>query len=113
MNKMRATGPDVLASANIFLSTIEPPQEVFETQTVGNITWGYKHALVDMANLILPPEQKLPDLYGYFYGKNGSSDGEFNVLIGSEDVASLGSILSFDNRTSSANECNAIHGTDG
>lgn len=34
MNKMRATGPDVLASANIFLSTIEPPQKVFETQTV-------------------------------------------------------------------------------
>jgi len=121
MNKMRATGPDVLASANIFLSTIEPPQKVFETQTVRDITWGYKHPLVDMANLILPPEQKLPDLYGYFYGKNGSSDGEFNVLTGSEDVASLGSILSFDNKTSlnawgndsSANECNAIHGTDG
>jgi len=121
MNKMRNTGPDVLASANIYLSTIEPPQKVFETQTIGDVTWGYKHPLVDLANLILPPEQKLPDLYGYFYGKNGSSDGEFSVLTGSEDVSMLGSILSFDNKTklnawgngSTENECNAIHGTDG
>ena len=103
---------------------------------IGDVTWGYKHPLVDLANLILPPEQKLPDLYGYFYGinmvtnledcsyivgKNGTSDGEFDVLTGSEDVSMLGSILSFDNKTklnawgngSAENECNAIHGTDG
>ena len=32
------------------------------------MTWGYKHPLVDMANLILPEDEKLPELYGYFYG---------------------------------------------
>jgi len=121
LNKMRNTGPDLLASANIFIPTIEPKQEVFETNSVADITWGYKHPLVDLANQILPPDQKLPEKYGYFYGKNGSSDGEFSVLTGSQDVSSLGSILSFNNKTrltawgnsSDGAECNAIHGTDG
>ena len=33
------------------------------------MTWGYEHSLVTMANLILPEDQKLPELFGYFYGK--------------------------------------------
>lgn len=36
---------------------------------VEEVTWGYKHPLVDMANLILPEDQKLPELYGYFSGE--------------------------------------------
>ena len=59
--------------------------------------------------------------YDNLAGKNGSSDGEFSVLTGSQDVSSLGSILSFNNKTrlttwgnsSDGAECNAIHGTDG
>ena len=31
---MRATGPDVLQSANIFLEAQDPPQGVFEKRTV-------------------------------------------------------------------------------
>ena len=100
------------------------------------ITWGYKHPLVDLANLILPEEEKLPPLYGYFYGKsgklwhlysfrisgkNGTSDGEFSVSTGGDEVSNLGSIISFNNKTvlttwangSAEAECNAIHGTDG
>jgi len=121
LNKMRNTGPAVLASANIFITTIDPPQHVFETRSVQDITWGYQHPLVDMANLILPPEQRLPPLYGYFYGKNESSDGEFRVLTGAGDVSKLGSILAFNNQSrlstwangSAEAECNAIKGTDG
>jgi len=121
MNKMRNTGPDVLFSANLYLATIEPPQNVFESRTVQEITWGYKHALVDLANLILPEEEKLPPLYGYFYGKNGTSDGEFSILTGGDEVSNLGSIISFNNKTtltawadgSEDSTCNAIHGTDG
>lgn len=121
LNKMRNTGPEVLASANIFLETIKPPQNVFEARTVQEITWGYQHPLVDLANLILPEEEKLPPLYGYFYGKNGTSDGEFSVSTGGDEVSNLGSIISFNNKTvlttwangSAEAECNAIHGTDG
>ena len=36
---------------------------------IGEVTWGYEHSLVTMANLILPEDQKLPELFGYFYGK--------------------------------------------
>ena len=94
ISKMRMTGgPDLLASANAFLEAQDPPQHVFEKRTVskylnGNristehkylyaknlycqvaeITWGYNHSLVTMANLVLPEDQKLPELYGYFYG---------------------------------------------
>jgi len=121
LNKMRNTGPEILASSNIFLETVDPPQRPFETRTVQEVTWGYEHQLVTIANQILPPNEKLPELYGYFYGKNGTSDGEFKVQTGSDDVNNLGSIISFNNETfmtkwangSSEAECNAIHGTDG
>ena len=36
---------------------------------VGEVTWGYEHSLVTMANSFLPEDQKLPELFGYFYGK--------------------------------------------
>ena len=83
-------GPDLLASANAFLEAQDPPQHVFEKRTVSKylnaistildylpllhgcqvseITWGYNHSLVTMANLVLPEDQRLPELYGYFYG---------------------------------------------
>ena len=91
ISKMRMTGgPDLLASANAFLEAQDPPQHVFEKRTVSKylnristildylpklhgcqvaeITWGYNHSLVTMANLVLPEDQRLPELYGYFYG---------------------------------------------
>ena len=34
LNKMRNTGPEILASSNIFLETVDPPQRPFETRTV-------------------------------------------------------------------------------
>jgi len=121
LNKMRNTGPEVLSSANSYLGTLTPIQNVFESKTVQEITWGYQHSLVDLANLILPPDQKLPALYGYFYGKNNTADGEFSVFTGKDEVSNLGSIISFKNKTllttwangSAEAECNAIHGTDG
>ena len=36
---------------------------------VEEVTWGYRHPLVDLANQILREDEKLPELYGYFYGK--------------------------------------------
>ena len=91
ISKMRMTGgPDLLASANAFLEAQDPPQHVFEKRTVSKylnristildylpklhgcqvaeITWGYNHSLVTMSNLVLPEDQRLPELYGYFYG---------------------------------------------
>ena len=44
------------------------PDECYSLQ-VEEVTWGYNHPLVDMANSILPDDQKLPELYGYFYGE--------------------------------------------
>jgi len=87
------------------------------------VTWGYKHPLVDMANLILPEDQKLPELYGYFYGKNNSEDGEFKIFTGVGDVSKLGTIVTFNNKTTEdiwfkseeddGSECNSIKGSDG
>jgi len=121
LNRMRITGPELLKSSQAFLESQDPPQNVFETKTVQEVTWGYKHPLVDLANLVLPEEERLPPLYGYFYGKNNTADGEFIVNTGNDDVSKLGSIISFNNQTrltswangSTQAECNVIHGTDG
>jgi len=120
-NKMRKTGPDVLFSANFYVDTLEPPQSIFESRKVEDVTWGYQHPLVDLANQILPDEEKLPPLYGYFYGKNESADGEFLIETGREEISKLGSIVSFNNENyltkwgnaSTDAQCNKIHGTDG
>merc|ERR1719336_574447 len=90
-----------------------------------------------MANLVLPEDQKLPELYGYFYGKNDTADKEVRILTGKRNWAELGSIVSYDNRTrldswweestedtedekmedsedseDEAGQCNSIRGTD-
>jgi len=122
LTKMRATGPTVLQSANLFLDAHEPPQSVFEKRTVQEVTWGYNHSLVSLANLVLPEDQQLPELYGYFYGKNHTADKPFRIKTGTNDIHDLGSIVNFDNKTrldtwfDDTNEegvCNNIHGTDG
>jgi len=121
LNDMRARGPDMLLGANAFVKTLDPPQNVFETQSIRDLIWGYQHNLVDMANLILQGDKKLPELYGYFYGKNNSLGGEFLVNTGSEDIAKLGQVVKFNNRTTLSawedgdekSECNSISGTDG
>lgn len=135
MNKMRLAGPEVLNSANIFVQTQEPDQRVFETKSVEEVTWGYKHPLVELANQVLREDEKLPELYGYFYGKNNSDDGEIKISTGLGDVTKLGSILTYDNisrvdtwsrsnedssenvtlsvEENNAEECNAIRGSDG
>ena len=69
LSKLRQTGPSLLASGNDFLGSFDPPQGVFEERTVEEITWGYNHSLVSLANLFLEEDQQLPELYGYFYGK--------------------------------------------
>lgn len=122
LTKMRATGPDVLQSANIFLEAQDPPQGVFEKRTVEEVTWGYNHSLVTLANLVLPADQQLPELYGYFYGKNHTAGEQFRIMTGKNDILDLGSIVNFDNKTrldtwyddtSQDKVCNEIHGTDG
>jgi len=119
------TDPDLFASSNSFLNSIDPPQSVFEKKTVGEVTWGYEHSLVTMANLILPENQKLPELFGYFYGKNNTEDKEFQINTGKHDILDLGSIVKYDNKThlsawyddkeaaGDEKTCNRIHGTDG
>lgn len=115
LSKMRATGPEQLLAANYFLGT--QGQEVFERHTVLEATWGFQHPLVDMANQVLPPDQKLPDQFGFFYGKNGSLAKEMETQTGSAGIGSLGQIVRMDNQSSltawEGEECNAIRGTDG
>ena len=91
---------------------------------IGEVTWGYEHSLVTMANLILPEDQKLPELFGYFYGKNDTEEKEFKIDTGKNNILDLGSIVKYDNKThlstwydseeeAGEKTCNRIHGTDG
>jgi len=110
-------------STNFFLESADPPQNVFEKRTVGEVTWGYNHSLVSLANLILPDDQKLPELFGYFYGKNNTEEKEVKINTGKNNILELGSIVNYDNKTKLSTwyddreaedrSCNRIHGTDG
>jgi len=121
INKMRALGPEYLLGITTFLDLQEdPPQNVFEQRTVREITWGHQHALVDLANSILPEEEKLPELYGYFFGKNNSLEDPLLVDTGTNDILSVGKVVKQSNQTKlniwesgKENSCNAIEGTDG
>jgi len=99
LSKLRNTGPSVLESGNAYLGTFDPPQNVFEKRTVQEVTWGYNHSLVHLANLILQEEEILPELYGYFYGKNNSDSGEWNIMTGKSGVNNLGSVVNIEKRS--------------
>jgi len=99
LSKLRLTGPSVLEGGNAYLGVMDPPQHVFEKRTVQEVTWGYNHSLVHLANQILQEEEKLPELYGYFYGKNNTDDGEWNIMTGKTGVENLGDVVNIENRT--------------
>ena len=98
LGQMRAMGPDQLFATNFFLGSQN--QSVFETRTVEEVTWGFPHPLMDLANTILPDDQKLPKLYGFFYGKNNTADDEMVANTGAANIRDLGEIVSFNNQTS-------------
>ena len=66
LTKLRKLGGD-LSAADGLLDLHN--QTVFEVRSVAEVTWGYQHPLVDLANQVLPEEEQLPPLYGYFYGE--------------------------------------------
>jgi len=115
INKMRATGAEQLQAVNYFLKT--KGQEVFERHSVQEVTWGFQHPLVDLANQVLPPDQKLPEQFGFFYGKNGSLGNKLELETGSAGIDTLGHIVSVNNKSKLTvwddEECNSIQGTDG
>jgi len=120
INKMRALGPEYLLGITTFLDSQDPPQNVFEKRTAREITWGYQHDLVDLANTILPPAERLPEKYGYFYGKNNSLEDPVQINTGSKDISVVGKVVKQNNESKlnvwdsgKENICNAIEGTDG
>jgi len=114
LTKLRKLGGD-LSAADGLLDLHN--QTVFEVRSVAEVTWGYQHPLVDLANQVLPEEEQLPPLYGYFYGKNNSAGELITILTGATNLPELGSIVSVDNETEltawEGEECNRIHGSDG
>ncbi|XP_076065666.1 lysosome membrane protein 2-like [Oratosquilla oratoria] len=92
--------------------------EAFVSHTVGELMWGYEDELLRIAKQILPPEKSFPsDKFGFFYDKNGSTDGVFNVFTGKTDMSKYTKIDLFNQEHYlqfwKTKECNKIEGTDG
>jgi len=79
---------------------------------------GIDHPLVKLANDILPEEKQLPtDKYGFFVGKNESTDGMLTMLTGKSDINRIGEIQKFNGKERlsvwNGEACNKIRGGDG
>ncbi|CAL4144053.1 unnamed protein product, partial [Meganyctiphanes norvegica] len=93
-------------------------EDPFAAHTVKELMWGYDDPLLKIAKEIMPPDQQMPfDEFGFFYNKNGSTDGLFNVWTGADDMTQYTEIENFNHEKSlsfwKTDECNDIKGSDG
>lgn len=93
-------------------------QTIISPYKVKDVLWGVDHPLVKLANDILPEEKRLPtDMYGFFVGKNQSTDGILTMRTGKSDIQRIGEILALDGKDRlskwNGDECNKIRGGDG
>ncbi|KAL7633573.1 UNVERIFIED_CONTAM: hypothetical protein RMT77_016106 [Armadillidium vulgare] len=93
-------------------------EAAFTRKSVRDLVWGYDDQLIDLSKKFLPKNEQLPfDKFGYFYQRNGSTDGIFNVFTGNLSMSNYTIIDTF-NYTKELKywktaECNRINGTDG
>jgi len=88
------------------------------TKSIRDLVIGYKDPLLKLANDIKPPGQSLPfDSFGYFVGKNGSTDKPMLVNTGQSNWRRIGAIERFDGSRLlpfwNTRQCNMINGSDG
>ena len=116
VNQMKYTNRLVHAALGHMLDILR--QEVFNSTSVRDVTWGYHHTLIKLGNDVLPEEKKLPfNEFGFFVNKNGSLSEEWETMTGHSNVQDVAKIVSYDGKTEmdfwSTQQCNSIRGTDG
>ncbi|XP_065099686.1 lysosome membrane protein 2c [Paramisgurnus dabryanus] len=87
---------------------------VFGTFRVGDLLWGYEDPLLKDLKKFVPT---LDDNFGLFYKKNGTSDGDYEFLTGTQNYKDFARIDKWNGQSSlnwwSTDSCNMINGTDG
>ncbi|XP_078088088.1 lysosome membrane protein 2-like isoform X2 [Mustelus asterias] len=89
---------------------------LFQTHSVNEWLWGYEDAVLKLGHQLLPsifPSSQ----FGFFYGTNGTGDGEYLFNTGENDYMKLNEIITWNGQKSlnwwPSNFCNMINGTDG
>ncbi|XP_056586741.1 lysosome membrane protein 2c isoform X1 [Triplophysa dalaica] len=86
---------------------------VFGTFRVGDLLWGYEDPLLKALKIFVP----LDDHFGLFYKRNGTSDGDYEFLTGTQNYFDFARIDKWNGQSSlnwwSTDYCNMINGTDG
>lgn len=87
---------------------------VFGTFRVADLLWGYEDPLLKVVKLFVP----IPDdHFGLFYKRNGTSDGDYEFLTGTQNYQDFARIDKWNGQSSldwwSTDYCNMINGTDG
>lgn len=89
-------------------------QKLFVIHTVHELLWGYKDELFSLISIFKPD---VPQYFGLFYGKNGTSDGDYLFLTGEDSYLNFTKIVEWNGRRSlnwwTSEKCNMINGTDG
>uniref|UniRef100_A0A8C7Q3T0 Scavenger receptor class B member 2 n=1 Tax=Oncorhynchus mykiss TaxID=8022 RepID=A0A8C7Q3T0_ONCMY len=101
--------------ANIISSYMKSVNEdLFTTQTVGELLWGYKDGLLKALKVVDPT---LDDVFGLFYKQNATDDGEYVFLTGQQSYKDFAVIDQWKGQNSlnwwTTDECNMINGTNG
>ncbi|XP_077924915.1 lysosome membrane protein 2 isoform X1 [Halichoerus grypus] len=89
-------------------------QTLFVTHTVDELLWGYKDEILSLINIFKP---EISPYFGLYYGKNGTSDGDYVFLTGEDSYLNFSKIVEWNGKTSldwwTTDKCNMINGTDG
>lgn len=86
---------------------------LFERHSIRQLMFdGYSDPLIQEAFMLNFEEMTIPfDRFGWFYGRNNSSDGRFKIYTGKEDISKLGQLYSWRNSTQiSQRGCGEVKG---
>ncbi|XP_030046438.1 lysosome membrane protein 2 [Microcaecilia unicolor] len=109
-----------MAKANFWLRTfveaiLKTYQEgFFVTRSVQELLWGYKDELLTYVHTV---KRDVDPVFGFYYKKNGTDDGEYVYLSGIDNYFDFARIVKWQGNETlhwwTSDTCNMINGTDG